>query len=274
MIFQKHSMIKKILITLAILIVLLVGALFTQIGQIVGLNLVTTTLFSVKGNTLTMVGLVNAKSHRQLRKVFEENPQIDTVSMLYVPGSVNDQVNLEMGEWLAQKEITMKISRYGLIASGGTDLFLAGKRRIVEEGAQIGVHSWADAQGSTAIDYPRGHENHQPYIDYYQDIGWDLEASEKFYYFTIEAASADDIYNMTDAEIIQYNVATESILEPESIFVTLEQQRAADGLSSISEQEAKERGIKIEETVSKEGKEKLKSIDEPSFFSSLMKKRD
>ena len=30
----------------------------------------------------------------------------------------------------------------GSIASGATDFFLVGKRRVVEEGEEVGMHSW------------------------------------------------------------------------------------------------------------------------------------
>ena len=101
----------------------------------------------------------------------------------------------------------------GLIASGGTDFFLAGARRTKGTNTRIGVHSWAgeddDGNSVTATDFPEGHEYHLPYIEYYVSVGFSQQEAEDFYYFTINAASADDIHWMTDQEIAQYGLLTQ-----------------------------------------------------------------
>jgi len=86
-------------------------------------------------------------------------------------------------------------------------LFLAGDIRTREAGSKIGVHSWAEAT-KTATDYEVGHEKHQPYINYYKDMGFSQEDAAAFYYFTINAAAASDIHWMTDEEIEQYGLLT------------------------------------------------------------------
>ncbi|EKM28065.1 hydrolase, alpha/beta fold family [Vibrio harveyi] len=65
------------------------------------------------------------------------------------------------------------------------------------------MHSWG-AGDDVATDFPVGHEYHQPYIDYYRKMG--LPDPEGFYYFTINAASADNIYNMNEREITLYGL--------------------------------------------------------------------
>lgn len=99
--------------------------------------------------------------------------------------------------------ITTIVPSGGLVASGGTDLFLAGVQRIIEPGACIGVHSWA-AEDFTATDIPRTSPEHDRYLDYYNDVGIDLA----FYWFTLEAAPADDMHWMTAMEVGQYGVST------------------------------------------------------------------
>jgi hypothetical protein len=94
------------------------------------------------------------------------------------------------------------------IASGAVDFFLAGIKRTRESGSLIGVHSWASGR-QEAADFPVGHENQLPYIDYYVEMGFSQEDAEAFYYFTINAAPAADIYWMTDAEIDQYKLLKE-----------------------------------------------------------------
>lgn len=97
----------------------------------------------------------------------------------------------------------------GTIASGGTDFFLAGMKRTKGKNTRIGVHSWADGLGKTATDYPKGDQNHEPYINYYESIGMTRQQAEAFYYFTINAATAENIHWMTDAEIAKYKMLTQ-----------------------------------------------------------------
>lgn len=166
------------------------------------------TEFWVNGNVLYMNNLINSKTPDQLKRIFAENPDIDTLIMQQVDGSLDDTANLQAASWIAKKNLTFILEPDSEIASGGTDFFLAGKKRVIKKGAKVGVHSWAD-ESSTARDFPRGHSFHQPYIDYYIAIGWTKEAAEKFYYFTINAASAEDIHWMTEVELREYNITTE-----------------------------------------------------------------
>ncbi len=69
----------------------------------------------------------------------------------------------------------------------------------------IGVHSWSDG-ANEATDFPRDSEVHLFFIDYYQDIGMTEQEAEEFYFFTINAASADDIHWMTDNEIARFQI--------------------------------------------------------------------
>ena len=95
----------------------------------------------------------------------------------------------------------------GEIASGGVDFFLSGVERTVDTGALLGVHSWAAGDGTTGADVPRDDPQHQLYLDYYAEMGIPAE----FYWFTLEAAPAEDIHPMTEAEIEKYGLLTQPI---------------------------------------------------------------
>ena len=60
----------------------------------------------------------------------------------------------------------------GVVASGGTDLLLAGVLRIVERGAKIGVHNWSDGS-ATGDTIARDAEAHRVYLDYYRELAID-----------------------------------------------------------------------------------------------------
>ena len=209
------------------------------------------TEFWVDGNVLVMNNDIDSGTPGQLRRMLDDNPQIDTIFMGTVPGSADDEANLEAARMVAERDITTVIGRYSFIASGGTDFFLAGRRRVMERGAQVGVHSWEDS-GGVATDYPRGHEYHQLYIDYYRKIGWSQKQAEDFYYYTIESAPADDLHLMSEAELLQYNVVTD-IVQPALIYPRLERDRRDYGLSHISAEQARREGIETG------------SIDDPDF---------
>lgn len=175
------------------------------------LNSRETTKFEVEGKTLIMNGDINSKTPQQLRKIFARHPGLDTIFMGVVPGSLDDNANLEAAIMVAERGMTTKLGRDSYIASGGTDFFLAGKKRIIERGAQVGVHSWGDGGDIIATDFPRGHEYHQTYIDYYQQVGWSKQQAESFYYYTIESAPVDDVHIMREKELYKYKVTTEPI---------------------------------------------------------------
>lgn len=241
---------KKFLIILAGGIFIAVVAAFILVPGIAFIPLVIyssyfpLTKFELVDNTLLMKGLISGKTPGQVYKIFAEHPNIDTIEMVNAPGSIDDHANLEIAAWVAEKDLTTKIGRYGFIASGGTDFFLAGAERIVVNGAEIGVHSWASGDG-TAIDFPRGDESHQPYIDYYKSVGFTTSESEDFYYFTIEVAPANDMHIMLNDEIINYKVTTTDITEPEFIVREFEEDRKEDGLSYMTEEQAEKSGIEV-----------------------------
>ena len=87
------------------------------------------------------------------------------------------------------------------VASGGTDFFLAGVNRSMDEGAKIGVHSWSDGINE-AKDYSRDAPEHEANRKYIEDMLGD----DAFYWFTIYAAPAADIYYMTLDEVVQYGL--------------------------------------------------------------------
>jgi hypothetical protein len=205
---------KKVFI--ALIVVALAGIGLSQVPIVqniaIGLiyNLTEQTELKVEGNTLYMNGLINSKTPDQFKTVFAEHAGIDTLVMLEVPGSVDDEANLEIAKWVSEKQLVFVLQPQSMIASGGTDFFLSGRERIIKKGAKVGVHSWA-GEGKVATDFPKGHEYHQPYIDYYIAVGWSKADAENFYYYTIEAAPADDIYWMTEKELLEYHITTETM---------------------------------------------------------------
>ncbi len=159
----------------------------------------------IDDSSVEMNGEIGSSTLNDFNELIESYPNISKINIKEVPGSGDDEVNLQVSAKVHQQNIATHLMDNGLIASGGVDFFLAGTTRTKGNNTKIGVYSWSDERNE-ATDFPRGNSNHQPYIDYYKSIGFTQAESEAFYYFTINAASADDIHYMTEAEIGMYNI--------------------------------------------------------------------
>lgn len=166
-------------------------------------------IFSILNDTaVTMNGVIDSNIEGDFADLLEDLPNLNLIIMEDCPGSDDDTANLKVSRMIHDQGINTHLRSSSEIASGAVDLFLAGNTRTLEGTPRIGVHSWADGDGNEATDFPEGASEHQPYIRYYQDVGFTQSDAESFYYFTINAASAEDIYWMTASEIEQYNIAT------------------------------------------------------------------
>lgn len=116
-----------------------------------------------------MKGEVNSKTFGHLKKIVNENPQITTILLVDVPGSLDDETNLKMCNWIRDKELNTYLSK----------------------------------------DIPKEHEDHEMNRKYIED----MLGKDEFYWYTIYAAPADDIYYMTLEEIERYQLYTHLIKE-------------------------------------------------------------
>lgn len=143
----------------------------------------------------------------QLRVAF---PEAKRIVMLDCPGSSDDEANLQVSKQMHDLGYQFHLTATSEIASGAVDMYMGGVQRTREAGSRIGVHSWGSGPGEPiATAYPVGHQVHLEYINYYVSVGIAQQQAEAFYYYTINAAPAEGIHWMTDAEITQYGVVTE-----------------------------------------------------------------
>lgn len=160
--------------------------------------------FTVDGATATMTGVINSSTPDDVRSLLDDHPEVTTIEMIDVPGSIDDAANLEASRLIRDAGLATHANANSALASGGVDFFLAGATRTYDPGAQFGVHSWATGDGTEGINVPRDDQQHNLYLDYYAEMGID----PAFYWFTLEAAPADDIYWMTNNELTNYGFAT------------------------------------------------------------------
>ncbi|HSH05698.1 MAG TPA: hypothetical protein VLL52_24490 [Anaerolineae bacterium] len=161
--------------------------------------------FEVEGEIAIMSGVIDSDLPDQIDDLLYDHPEVTTIVMTYVPGSDDDQANLEGSLMIFEAGLATCVPSGGLIASGGVDFFLAGRTRSAAEDAYVGVHSWAAGDGLEGGDLPEDDPEHDAYLDYYNEIGID----EDFYWFTLEAAPADGMHNMSAEEREEWAVNTE-----------------------------------------------------------------
>lgn len=158
--------------------------------------------FEVQGNEAHMNGVISKRTIQRVKDLIEDHPEVTTIVMVNVPGSIDDVSNLEASRLIRQAGLNTHVPQGGLIASGGVDFFCAGVKRTAHTDSTIGVHSWAGDGVTNANNLPKDHPEHKKYIAYYEE----MNIPTSFYWFTIAAAPAESMYDMTQEERIQYQL--------------------------------------------------------------------
>ena len=97
-----------------------------------------------------------------------------------VPGSINDEWNVQTCRLLHNRGMNTHLLSLSKISSGGVDLFISGNQRTIEDGAQVGVHSWSEGNKDGA-DYPKNSVEHQMFLDFFDATILKFPRSLKFF---------------------------------------------------------------------------------------------
>jgi len=152
-------------------------------------------------------GSLGSSTYDQLAYLVETFPEVHTIALSDVPGSVNDEANMETGRMLRAAGLDTRLVDGGAAYSGGVDLFCAGVGRSVGTDPTLGVHSWSDGENS-AHELPEDHPGHVAQVAFFTEM-LGPELGPDFYWFTIYSAPADDIHVMSDEEIDRYGLLTD-----------------------------------------------------------------
>ena len=165
--------------------------------------------FVTDGDVANMYGTIGSSTPFRIKELVLYHPEVKTIVMVDVPGSVDDDSSLRAARIVRQHGLNTHVPSDGEVASGGTDFFQAGLERTCEEGALFGVHSWAEFNAE-GIDYPKDDEVHTMYLEYCDEMG----IPQSFYWYTLEAAPADEIHYMTNSELETFSMLTAPIMRP------------------------------------------------------------
>ncbi|MBS0481567.1 MAG: alpha/beta hydrolase [Proteobacteria bacterium] len=131
-----------------------------------------------------LVDVTDAGSPAQFDAMLKAYPGIEMIEMIECPGTEDDRANLRLGRMIHTRGIITHVPAGGSVRSGGVELFLAGRQRIADDGAEFAVHSWEDEDGREAGDYPADAPENRAYTDYYQDMGMTAQQASAFYAMT------------------------------------------------------------------------------------------
>ncbi len=158
-------------------------------------------------------GALGTRTYNQLFDLIANSPEITTLVEQQISGSIHDEINVQTGRLIRKAGLDIHLESTSNIFSGGVDLFISGKRRTMEEGATVGVHSWADDE-IEGRDLPADspiHDEHWaiPYAN--EMLG--SPTGKTFYFFAINAAPADGMFDMSRAEMESFNMLTSDARE-------------------------------------------------------------
>lgn len=159
--------------------------------------------FTVDGETAQMSGLIGSGTPDAVRSLINDHPGVTTIELVDVPGSEDDEANLAASRLVREANLATHVPADGAIASGGVDFFLSGASRSWDNGAEFGVHSWADSDGNEGGSISPDDARHDIFLDYYAE----MDIVEDFYWFTLKAAPAESLHIMTETELDQYEFA-------------------------------------------------------------------
>ncbi|WP_372770166.1 hypothetical protein [Pseudoalteromonas sp.] len=157
----------------------------------------------VENNSAFLSGTIGTKTYIQFKELLLDHPSVNRIVFKSVDGSVNDDINMHTGRLIRQAQYTTVMMSDGEAYSGGVDLYAAGVTKEYQSGGKLGVHAWCCEEDKDAGELGKNHSAHGAQLTYFREmLGKDL--GPEFYFFTINAAPADDIHLMTQAEVEKY----------------------------------------------------------------------
>jgi len=168
--------------------------------------------FEVVDNIAYMKGVMDSTIPLLVENLIEHYPQINTIVMTEVMGTIDFEATLEAGRLVREACLKTVVPFMGKIASGGVHFFLGGCERIIENGGKLGVHTWKtivlDDDGNikqswVANDYVKDDPVHSPYLNYQDAMG----ISEEFYWTMIDIPFENYRF-LSEQEITEFNIST------------------------------------------------------------------
>lgn len=92
---------------------------------------------SDNGTQAKLYGNIDSSIKDKTTMLLNDNPNLQNIEVVYVPGSTHDINNHIAGRAVRAAGVSTSIKKHGFIASGGTDFLMAGSTRSVNLEARI-----------------------------------------------------------------------------------------------------------------------------------------
>lgn len=154
-----------------------------------------------------LTGLLGTRTYVQLQELLKQHPEVDTLVLTEIFGSVNDTLMLHAGRLVRNAGLTTKVLADSTVASSGVALFAAGVERIYTEGAAMQVRSWCCLGDQTVGDFIQTDPIRSGQYIYFSDmLGPDV--GPDFYVHAIAKSSLGEVHTLSTDEIQTFRVAT------------------------------------------------------------------
>jgi hypothetical protein len=150
-----------------------------------------------------LVDATDSASPRDFARLLKAFPQVRVLEMIECPGTSDDTANLRLGRMIHRAGIATEVPPGGSVRSGAVELFLAGAQRRAAPSAEFAVHSWRDADGLEARDFPASDPVNQAYLAYYREMGLSEAQAQAFYAMT-NAVPHDEARWLDPRELAAY----------------------------------------------------------------------
>ncbi|WP_379923439.1 hypothetical protein [Erythrobacter sp. R86502] len=138
----------------------------------------------IDGQRAALVASTDAESPQAFAAMLAAYPGLKTIEFADAPGTSHDLANLRLGRAIRAAGLATHVPAGGSARSGAVELFLAGTRRTMEEGALFAVHSWRDERGREPADFAPDAPENRLYLDYYGEMGMPGDQARAFYAMT------------------------------------------------------------------------------------------
>ena len=155
------------------------------------------------GTRAALVGPTDAATPREFARMLLAFPGLRTLEMIECPGTSDDTANLRLGRMIRRAGLDTHVPADGSVRSGAVELFLAGRRRSAEPGAEFAVHSWQDVDGREADDVAAEDPVNLSYLAYYREMGLSEAQARRFYAMT-NSAPHDGALWLSPGEFADY----------------------------------------------------------------------
>lgn len=150
-----------------------------------------------------LVDATDGASPRAFAQMLLAYPGVTTIEMIDCPGTNDDTANLRLGRMIRRAGLNTHVPADGSVRSGAVELFLAGKHRTAEVGAEFAVHSWLDADGKEADDVAENDPVNLAYLAYYREMGMSDQQARAFYAMTNSAPHEGALW-LTESEFASF----------------------------------------------------------------------